>query len=218
MNTDQKKICEEVGLTKSVIESHSMSPAAIRFRAQSVLFKPGDSCQAFLILCSGSIRVEMTAKSGRELNLYRMQPSESCILTTSALLNSEHYYAQGVAESDITAIALSVDDFYKAIQFSNTFTRYVLSGYASRISSVIRLVDRMAARDVMFDVCQYLVSNVNQEMHVMATQTQMANEIGTAREVVGRKLHALELEGVISLKRGEVVIQDMTYLRDAIRV
>jgi CRP/FNR family transcriptional regulator len=215
MNTDQKKICDDAGLTQSIIESHGISPSVISFNAQSTLFKPNDSCQAFLILCSGSIRVEMTAKSGRELTLYRMQPSESCILTTSALLNSEYYYAQGIAESDITAIALSVDDFHKATQFSNRFTQYVLSSYASRISSVLRLVDRMAARDVMFDVCQYLVSSANQQMLVVATQTQIANEIGTVREVVGRKLHTLELDNIIELKRGEVVIKNMKYLRDA---
>lgn len=216
MNTDQKKICEKVGLTKSIITSHNISPSIASFSTQSILFKPGDSCQAFLILCSGSIRIEMTTRSGREVNLYRIQPSESCILTTSALLNDEYYYAQGIAESDITAIALSVSDFYKAIQFSNTFMLYVLSGYAGRMSSIIRLVDRMAARDVMLDVCQYLVSNVNQQMRVLATQTQMANEIGTAREVVGRKLHTLEEDGVITLKRGEVVIQDMKYLHNTI--
>ncbi|PWQ95669.1 YgaP-like transmembrane domain [Leucothrix arctica] len=34
-------------------------------------------------------------------------------------------------------------------------------------------------------------------MLVVTTQTQIANEIGTAREVVGRKLHALELGNVI---------------------
>lgn len=218
MNIDQINICENTGLTKSIIEPHGISLSIVSFSAQSVLFKPGDSCQAFLILCSGSIRVEITARSGREINLYRMQPSESCILTTSALLNNEHYYAQGVAESNITAIALSVEDFYKAIQFSNKFTRYVLSGYASRMSSIIKLVDRMAARDVMLDVCQYLASNVNQQMRVIATQTQIANEIGTAREVVGRKLHTLELDGVITLKRGEVIIQDMKYLRNTIGV
>ncbi|PWQ95670.1 cyclic nucleotide-binding domain-containing protein [Leucothrix arctica] len=77
MNTNQKKICDDAGLTQSIIESHGISPSVISFNAQSVLFKPGDSCQAFLILCSGSIRVEMTAKSGRELTLYRMQPSDA---------------------------------------------------------------------------------------------------------------------------------------------
>jgi len=214
MNTNQVAICTKAGLTKSLIDNHDISLNLVSFDNQSVLFKPGDRSQAFLILCSGSIRVEMTARSGREVTLYRMRPSESCILTTSALLNSEVYYAQGVAESDITAIALSVDDFYKAIQFSNVFARYILSGYASRVSSIVRLVDRMTARDVMFDVSQYLAINIDQKMRVIATQTKIANEIGTAREVVGRKLHVLEAEGVVKLGRGEISIVNVGRLNE----
>jgi len=208
MNANQLEICANAGLTQSLVETHDISLNLTSFDSQNVLFKPGDSCQAFLILCRGSIRVEMTSKSGRDVTLYRMQPSESCILTTSALLNSELYYAQGVAESNIEAIALSVDDFYKAVQFSNAFARYVLSGYASRVSSIVQLVDRMTARDVMFDVSQYLAINMDQEMRVIATQTKIANEIGTAREVVGRKLHTLQAKGVVKLGRGSITIVD----------
>lgn len=152
MDLKTKEICNTVGLTKSIIETHAIKVSEVNFASKTVLFKPGDNCQAFLILSTGAIRVEMTAKSGRDVTLYRIKPSESCILTTSALLNNEQYYAQGVAESDVSAIAISINDFHEAIRHSSEFSRYVLTAYASRLSSIISLVDRMAARDVMFDV------------------------------------------------------------------
>jgi CRP/FNR family transcriptional regulator len=74
----------------------------------------------------------MTAKPGRDLTLYRMKPSESCILTTSALINKESYYAQGVTKSVVTAIALSSEAFNKAIQCSVLFAHYVLKSDTSR--------------------------------------------------------------------------------------
>jgi len=218
MNTDQRRICDISGLPKPIIDAHGITPSLVCFDAQSILFKPGDRCKAFLILCSGSIRVEITAKSGRDVTLYRIKSSESCILTTSALLNTDLYYAQGLAESNISAIALSVEDFHKAIQFSGAFAKYVLAGYASRLSSIVGLVDRMAARDVMLDVSQYLVVNINQNMLISATQTQIANEIGTAREVVGRKLQSLELDGVLERRRGEVFVKDLGRLKEIARM
>ena len=220
MNNHEQIICDQTGLTTDTLKTHDISLSTVNFQKDSVLFRPGDSCQTFLIVCTGSIKVEMTAKSGRDVTLYRINPSENCILTTSALINNEQYYAQGVTESDVTAIALSSENFYKAIQHSNDFVRYVLSGYTNRISSVIKLVDRMATRDVMLDVSQYLVKKSDENINnnadnfiVSATQTQIANEIGTAREVVGRKLQLLEAEGIVTLKRGSISILDINKLR-----
>ena len=133
LSNNLQKYCDNVGLSASVIESNALSISAIEFGPNSVLFKPGNSCQMFLILCSGSIRVEMTTKSGRDITLYRIQPSESCILTTSALLNNESYYAQAITESAVTAIAMSKDHFYKALDCSPAFTKYIVGGYAGRI-------------------------------------------------------------------------------------
>lgn len=65
----------------------------------------------------------------------------------------------------------------------------------------------------MFDVCQYLVANVNQEMIVTGTQTELANEIGTAREVVGRKLRVLVSDNVVDVSRGQILIKDIDSLK-----
>jgi CRP/FNR family transcriptional regulator len=213
MDNNEQRICDQVGLAADTLSCHDISLSVIKIDKGTVLFRPGDNCQTFLILCTGSIRVEMTAKSGRDVTLYRISPTESCILTTSALINSELYYAQGVAESDITAIALSTENFNKAIQVSKVFVQYVLSGYANRVSSVIKLVDRMATKNVMLDVSRYLVENIDENFVVALTQTQIANEVGTAREVVGRKLQTLEAEGIVALKRGAINVVDIAALK-----
>jgi len=213
MRNNEQSMCDNIGLTSEMLERHNIELSVASFSQGTVLFRPGDNCQTFLVLCEGSIRVEMTAKSGRDVTLYRISPTESCILTTSALINSELYYAQGVAESDITAIALSTESFHNAIQSSKPFVQYVLSGYANRVSSVISLVDRMATRDVMSDVSRYLVEKANTSLTVSATQVEIANDIGTAREVVGRKLQRLEADNIVILKRGSISVIDMVRLK-----
>lgn len=212
LSNDLQKYCDNVGLSASVIERNSLNISATEFGPDSVLFRPGDSCQMFLILCSGSIRVEMTTKSGRDITLYRIKPTESCILTTSALLNNESYYAQAITESAVTAIGISKDHFYKALDGSPQFTKHIVAGYAERISSIIQLVDRLAVRDVMLGLAQYLVLESDNN-EVKATQSEIANEVGSAREVIARKLHQLESDGIVVLKRGEIVINDLVRLK-----
>ena len=213
-STDLGKICSIAGLSKEFIEQHSIKIEVLDFPAGEVLFKPGVSCQAFLILLSGSIKAVLTARSGRDVVLYTMKTGETCILTTSALLTDQPYYAQGVAETDIQAIAISIPDFHKALKYSGDFAEFVLRDYATRVSSIINLVDTMSARDVMHAVCEYLLHNHDSNLQVIATHRHIAKEIGSAREVVGRKLTELESRGVIQRSRGQVTILDLSGLAE----
>jgi CRP/FNR family transcriptional regulator len=194
-----------IGLTPAFIEKHQFHIETVDFSAGSVLFKPNDSCHLFLILLSGSIRVELTSRNGRLITLYRMSSGESCILTTSALLNDEQYYAQGIAESDITALAIPAEDFHRMVEIAPDFSRFVLRDYAKRVTSIISLIDKMASRDVLADVGQYLLDH-QKNNEITTTQADIAMDIGSAREVVSRKLAILESKSFIKRERGKIII------------
>ena len=53
----------------------------------SVMFRPGDVAQGFVVVLSGRIEVRLTAASGREILLYAVEPGESCVQTTLGLSN-----------------------------------------------------------------------------------------------------------------------------------
>jgi CRP/FNR family transcriptional regulator len=194
-----------IGLTQSFIEQHQFHIETVNFSAGSVLFKPNDSCHLFLILLDGSIRVELTSRNGRLITLYRMSAGESCILTTSALLNDEQYYAQGIAESDISALAIPAADFHRMVELAPEFSRFVLRDYAKRVTSIVALIDKMASRDVLADVGQFLLDHQNNN-EIITTQADIAMDIGSAREVVSRKLAILESKHLIKRERGKIII------------
>ena len=111
-------LLESVGLHESLFDKE-ISAQQIEIPSDTVIFKSGDPCGAFLILLSGQVRVEITTKSGRDLLLYRMQENDTCIITTSVLLNHEKYYARAITESSVVAITISADDFHKALSLSH---------------------------------------------------------------------------------------------------
>ena len=63
--------------------------------AGSVMFDEHNPCQAFPMLLEGVIRVIKVGANGRELQLYRVVPGESCILSTSCMLGTTAYTARG---------------------------------------------------------------------------------------------------------------------------
>jgi CRP/FNR family transcriptional regulator len=93
----------------------------VRLDRDRFVFHSGDLCQAFLVLLEGSVRVQLTSASGREVTLYRIAPGGSCILTTSCLLSHENYPAEAIAESDLVAAAIPYELFQRALEDSKRF-------------------------------------------------------------------------------------------------
>jgi len=50
------------------------------------IFVPGQECTDFLIVRSGTVRVEMLSVNGDATLLYRLHPGDACVLTMAALL------------------------------------------------------------------------------------------------------------------------------------
>lgn len=212
----------DIGLPKSLREEHGLTVEPVSFSSEQLLFKPDDVCQTFLVLLSGTIRVELTSKSGRLVTLYKIKAGESCILSTSALLNNERFYARGLTESPVQALAIFEPVFQQAIKCSQNFAHFVLESYAKRMSTIVGLVDRMATRDVASAIAEYLLAKQHQQhtqqQPINVTQQALAMEIGTAREVVSRKLAMLEQQGAIQRKRGQIIILDRQLLQQSVAV
>jgi CRP/FNR family transcriptional regulator len=77
-------------------------------KAQSgaTMFDENAPCGGFPLVLSGSIRVLQRYPNGRELQLYRVKPGESCLLSGSCLLGNTDYTASGVAETDVELLIL----------------------------------------------------------------------------------------------------------------
>ena len=209
-------LLESIGLDRQLFSKNSIEAKEISLEKESVIFQSGDTCGAFLLLTEGQVRVEMTSKSGREITLYRMHEKQTCIITTSVLLNHETYYARATTETDVKAIAISSDDFYKALDISNQFAQYVLKGYSQRMSALISLLDKIASKDIHFELSHFLLKAVDATGFISMTQEAIAKELGTAREVISRKLSQLEQEGIVLTHRGKVEVINQKKLQQNI--
>ncbi len=208
-----KDILEKIGLPSEFLTNKKFEASKVTFDKNTVLFKPGDHCRLFLIVLEGSVRVELTARQGRDTTLYRINPGESCVLTTTALLNSEKYYAQGITETEVTALAITTASFNSVLLEYPSFMQYVLSDYSKKASLLFVLIDRLTSNNILSNVANFLFENKDETDTLTIKQSELAREIGTAREVVGRKLIELEKSHIIMRERSEIKIIDLQKLK-----
>ena len=185
----------------------------VRLPAGARVFGPGQAPTNYLLLLAGDIRVSQVSEGGREIVLYRVQPGESCALTTACLLGGEPYQAEAITETEAEAVAIPRTVFDDMIARSAVFRRFVLAGFSHRVTDLFKLVDEIAFRRMDARIAHKLIELAGQGNTLAMTHQQLATELGTAREVVSRQLHELQRRGWIRSGRGSVEILDNAALQ-----
>jgi CRP/FNR family transcriptional regulator len=178
------------------------------------LFSHGDRAHSFPVVLSGRIDVSLTGPSGREILLYSVEAGQSCIQTTLGLLGDEPYsgVATTVAETEVIRIPKPL--FLRVMDSDPAFRGFVLRSFGQRMGDLTRLLEAVAFGRVDARLAQVLLDLAEGDI-VRATQADIAARIGSAREVVSRKLDAFAKAGWVVTDRGEVQLRDLPALRRA---
>jgi CRP/FNR family transcriptional regulator len=183
---------------------------AVQLPAGTVVFDEEQVCQGFPMLLSGNIRVIKTAPNGRELQLYRVMPGESCILTSSCLLGNSRYHARGIAEQDLEMVLLPAAAFHALLEKRESFRGHVFHLFSDRLTDQMQLVSAVAFQKLDQRLATLLVNKPNP---VHATHQALADELGSAREIVSRLLKGFAEQGWVKLGREQIDITDAAALR-----
>jgi CRP/FNR family transcriptional regulator, anaerobic regulatory protein len=177
--------------------------------AGTQLFGAGSPCRQFPFVIRGSIRVAK-AGEGRELHLYRVGPGESCVLTSSCLIGASGYPAMGMAETDTRLVVLPGAAFEALIAQHAPFRQYVFGLFADRLAELMGLVEAVAFHKLDRRVAGALLGHGR---IVESTHQQLADEVGSVREIVTRILKGFAEERLVRLGRGSIEILDAAGLR-----
>lgn len=185
----------------------------VHMPAGSVVFRPGQSADNLLLLLAGTVRVEQLSDTGRDVFLYRVHAGESCVLTTACMLAFEDYAAEGIAETDVDAVAIPRAVFDDLAGRSTEFRTFVFSAYSRRITDLFKLIDDIVFQRMDVRLARRLLDLADGEMGVHATHQFLGTELGTAREVISRTLGEFQRRGWVSQSRGHVTLLSPTDLK-----
>ncbi|MEO7344382.1 MAG: Crp/Fnr family transcriptional regulator [Methylotenera sp.] len=173
-------------------------------------YREGDTCGVYVMRLAGRSRVYKMSASGREILLYRVSAGETCVITTTCLLGNSDYPASTIVEEAIRDVIIPAAAFNQMMIDSAIFRKFVMTNYGALISDLIVLLDEVAFHSLDARLAKVLLDANSTQ--VTRTHQQIADELGTAREVVSRQLKRLELKGSVSLGRGQVDIINRSVL------
>lgn len=214
MNQETRSLSTQLAWLTQFPELHNLEPVALEVLSKyariveapvgTIGYHEGAACNAYVMRLAGKSRVYKMSTSGREILLYRVAAGETCVITTTCLLGNSDYPASTIVEEAIRDVIIPAAAFNQMMIDSKVFRTFVMTNYGALISDLIVLLDEVAFHSLDARLAKVLLDANSTQ--ITRTHQQIADELGTAREVVSRQLKRLEVKGAVSLGRGSIEV------------
>lgn len=171
------------------------------------VMREGQYIKAIPIVTKGLVKV-YTRHEDKELLLYYIKPNESCIMTFDASLNNSPSKIYASTEEDSTVLLMPVQKVLAWLKEYPEMNHLFFKQYNARYTELIEMILQVLFEKMDKRILEYLKSKVEikRQNPVKISHRQIANDLGTAREVVTRILKKLELEDKLSQNAGLIKI------------
>ncbi len=173
----------------------------------SIRAREGDRLSHYLLLLEGVVRFQKRAANGRQITVFRVNGGESCALAAACLLSNQPLPAEVVSESDLYGFVIPRQRFIEGLSNSPSFREFVYTGYGEELNSVLSLATEIAFDPISVRVVRYLLANTDNRGIVKRCHQEIAEDLGTVREVVSREIRSLKANGRIAVVRGNINIK-----------
>lgn len=176
------------------------------FPPDTVIIDENDYIKFVPIVLGGSIKVIKLDEQGREMLLYYIRPGESCVMSFLGATCNGTSKIKAVVEEQAEVLLLPVHKATDLIRENSQWTQFIFELYHKRFEELLGVVNAIAFQKMDDRLWDLLVTKARmlRTTELNMTHQQIADELGTAREVVSRLLKRLERDNRVALFRNKI--------------
>jgi CRP/FNR family transcriptional regulator len=212
-------------LTRDELEDLATKAETLHWDLGDIVFEEGDRGDACYVLHSGHVKVLRRFPDGRRITLARLGPGS--LFGELALFNGERRSATIQASEPSVGISLQGDVVMAILRTDPEAALSVAVSLADRLRATNERLFESSVSTVSGRVIATLLSLVearqqhrgagDRDVEVVGSAVEIARLAGADRESATRVLHWLENEGIITIKRGKIVVHDVVALSKQLR-
>jgi CRP/FNR family transcriptional regulator len=218
--TDLVAVLEKTALLSSLSlpELQMLAARTVRklFSAGELIFSEGEPCNGLYIIARGKVRIFKTSMSGREQVLAVNGPGES--IAEVPVFDGGPFPASAIAVEDAELAFISRRDFNAYCLEHPEVALKVLSVVGTRLRSLVGIIEELSFTTIRQRLISALIKLAQSEgkttgrgieFQLPATHQELANQLGTVRELISRNLMRLQAEGLLDVDARQIVVKDM---------
>jgi CRP/FNR family transcriptional regulator len=180
------------------------------FEPGKTLMEPGQFIKAVPLVLEGSIKIMRVDEDGKELFLYYLETGETCALSLTCCSAARPSEIKAIVEEKASMLFIPIQVHEQLVDEFKQWKDFVSTTYQHRFQEMLTVLDAVAFKRMDERLMNYIVTKMKQlksnELHT--THQEIANELGTAREVISRLLKQLDTKKWIELGRNVIYIRD----------
>ncbi len=186
------------------------------FSAGELLFSEGEPCIGLQIITRGKVRIFKTSVSGREQVLAMNGPGES--IAEVPVFDGGPYPASAMATEETEIAFISRHDFNAFCLEHPEVSIKVLSVVGSRLRQLVAIIEELSFTTIRQRLISTLLklaqsegkkTDLGIELELPMTHQELANQLGTVRELISRNLMRLQAEGLLDVDARQIVVKDI---------
>lgn len=175
-------------------------------------------CTGTIVVVKGSLRVYVMSEEGREVTLYHIKGGDVCVMSASCVLSLITFDVFIDAEKESVCYIVDEKCFDSIVNSNIHAKNFAMEKILSRFSDVVWVLQQVLFMSFDKRLAMFLVEEVEKTdgNEIYLTHEQMAQNLGTVREVVSRMLKYFENEEMIEMSRGKITVKNSEKLKKLI--
>ncbi|WP_292970893.1 Crp/Fnr family transcriptional regulator [Mucilaginibacter sp.] len=176
--------------------------------AETVMIQSNSYVRSIPVVLSGSMRVMREDVDGREILLYYIKAGESCIMSFLAGIHEDTSKVKLVVEENSEVLMLPIAKASEWIKVYPEWAEFIFKLYHKRFEELLDVINAVAFQNLDDRIVSLLKrkASVYGSNEFSITHQQLAEELGTTREVISRLLKQLEKQDLITLSRNKITL------------
>lgn len=160
------------------------------------ILRVGQYITVIPLVVSGLVKVFSTFEE-KDLLLYYIKPDESCVMSFFAGMKTEQSKIYAVTEEDSKILLMPVDKVSNWVSEFPSINQLFYQQYNLRYTELLKTIHHVLLNKMDKRLYDYLVekTQLTNQNPIKISHREIANELGTAREVISRVMKKLVNEG-----------------------
>ncbi len=179
--------------------------------AGQILLQTGQNIRSTIIVLDGLLKLYRESDEGSEYFMYHLLPGDGCALSLICDRTFRTSSVTAKADTDSVLLVVPLDDTEHWMREYRTWYHFVVGTYRKRYEELLDTIDHIAFQNMderlefyLRRHCKSLGTKVLQ-----MTNTEIATELNSSREVISRLMKKLSENGKIRLLKSGIEVLNL---------
>lgn len=189
-----------------------------RFKAGSMIYASGEPVNSLTIVINGIVKGEMVDYAGRVIKIEDI-PAPGALASAFMFGNRNRFPVNVISVTDTELLIVDKPELLKLLKTEERILINFMDMISNRSQFLSEKIKYLNFKTIRAKLAQYILQKAGKEGTIVILdmkQNELAEFFGVARPSVGRAIHEMEEEGLITAQGKKIAILNKKGLADLI--